>query len=387
MGVARKNVAVLNFGSSNIVVLIGDRSVNGTFDVRGYAEVPFAGFMEGEVLEQEKLPEVLSQAINTAQNNAQCKITHLYIGVPSEFCIAEVKNVSLAFGKRKRITDRDVDELFRLADEYSSSPTHSVVNRSPVCFELDTGERVIDPKGQWSESLGATLSFVLAERNFMGLLSSAISSLEIPFVDFISETMAETMYLIEPAERDKCAVFVDCGYLSTSVAVVVGDGIVCLKSFSLGGGHIVADLVKFLEVPFGVATELKKYATLTGQPSENEKITINYKGQKYQFDALAVFEIVQRKVRQIAKMITKSLETCAYERPENICINLTGGGISYIKGVTETLKEYLGKEVKILEPQVPQMNEPKNSAVLGLLDFALKQTSAHYSIFIKIFKK
>ena len=384
---ARKNVAVMNFGSRNIVVLIGDRSVNGTFDVRGYAEIPFAGFMEGEILEQEKLPEVLCEAINTAQNNARCKITHLYIGVPAEFSVAEVKNVSLNFGKRKRITDKDIDELFNMADEYGSSPTHCVINRSPVCFELDSGERVIDPKGQISESLKATLSFILAERNFMGIVSSAIREIEIPFVDFISETLAETMYLIEPAERDRCAIFVDCGYLSSSVAVVVGDGIVCLKSFSLGGGHIVADLVKFLEIPFSVATELKKYATLTGQPSENEKITLNYKGQKYQFDALAVYEIVQRKVRQIAKMISKSLETCAYERPDYIGINLTGGGISYIKGVAEALKEYLGKEVKILEPKVPQMDEPKNSAVLGLLDLALKQTNAHYSIFIKIFKK
>ena len=384
---ARKNVAVMNFGSRNIVVLIGDRSVNGTFDVRGYAEIPFAGFMEGEILEQEKLPEVLCEAINTAQNNARCKITHLYIGVPAEFSVAEVKNVSLNFGKRKRITDKDIDELFNMADEYGSSPTHCVINRSPVCFELDSGERVIDPKGQISESLKATLSFILAERNFMGIVSSAIREIEIPFVDFISETLAETMYLIEPAERDRCAIFVDCGYLSSSVAVVVGDGIVCLKSFSLGGGHIVAALVKFLEIPFSVATELKKYATLTGQPSENEKITLNYKGQKYQFDALAVYEIVQRKVRQIAKMISKSLETCAYERPDYIGINLTGGGISYIKGVAEALKEYLGKEVKILEPKVPQMDEPKNSAVLGLLDLALKQTNAHYSIFIKIFKK
>ena len=44
---ARKNIAVMDFGSSRVSVLIGDRSVNGTFDVRGYAEMAYAGFMDG----------------------------------------------------------------------------------------------------------------------------------------------------------------------------------------------------------------------------------------------------------------------------------------------------------------------------------------------------
>ncbi len=384
---ARKNIAVMDFGSSRVSVLIGDRSVNGTFDVRGYAEMAYAGFMDGEILEPEKLTETLCAVVNTAQNNARCKITHLYVGVPAEFSVAEVKNVSKDYGKKKRVTEKDIDDLFVMADEYSSSPSHSVINRSPVCFELDTGERVIDPKGQITTVLSATLSFVLAQRNFLGTILQAVSPLQIPFVEFISETLAENLYLIEPAERDRCAILVDCGYLTTSVSVVVGDGLVCLKSFSLGGGHIVADLVKFLEIPFGVAQELKKYATMTGQPSENEKISLNYKGEKFTFDALAVYEIVQRKVRQIAVMISKSLESCVYERPDFIGVNITGGGISYIKGVAESLKDFLGKEVTILEPQIPQMNEPRNSAVLGLLDLALRQNHARYSIFIKIFKK
>ena len=383
---SRKNIAVMDFGSSHITVLIGERGVNGTFDVRGYAEMPYAGYLNGEILEPEKLSEVLCLAIKTAQNNARVKISHLYVGVPGEFSVNEVKSVSKDYGKQKKITSREVDELFLMADDFASSPTHIVINRSPVCFELDNGDRVIDPKGESTTILSATLSFMLAERTFVGAILQALEPLNLPYVDFLSEPLAECMYLISPEERDNSAILVDCGYLSTSVSIVVGDGIVCMRSFSLGGGHIVADICEMLNVPFGVAQEIKQRALLAGKPSETEEIVINA-DKKYAVSALGVYEIVDRKIRQIAKMIVKSLNSSTYEKPEKIRINLTGGGISYIKGARERLFELLGKDVTIREPKIPLMNEPNKSAVLGLLDLALRQNQSNNSLLYKIFSK
>lgn len=384
---AKKNIAVLDFGSNHITVLIGDNGINGTFDVRGYASVAYTGYLNGEILEPQKLSEALCSAIKTAQNNARTKITHLYIGVPGEFSINEVKSVSKDYGKPKKIGSREVDELFLLADDFGSSPTHIVINRSPVCFELDNNTRVIDPKGLTTTMMGATLSFVLAERSFVGAVLQALEVMRLPFVEFLSEPLAESMYLISPEERDCSAVLVDCGYLSTTVSVIVGDGLVCMRSFSLGGGHIVADICEMLRVPFAVAQEIKDQAILAGKPSELEVTIIDYGGQKYAVNSLAVYEIVERKIRQISRMIAKSLNTCTYERPEKIRINITGGGISYIKGIREKLFEILGKAVAVREPKIPLMNEPKQSAVLGLLDMALKQNQANSSFFNKIFKK
>ncbi len=384
---SKKNIAVLDFGTSHVSVLIGDRSVNGTFDVRGFAQSSYSGFLNGEILEPELLNQVLTQTIQKAEQNARVKITHLYVGVPAEFCMAEVRVQTLNFDKKRRITERDIEQVFAKADEFGSSPTHLVINRSPICYELDNQERVIDPKGRATTSLTATLSFMLCERNFVGTISQAIHELNIPFVEFISETLAEAMFLLEPEQRDRCAILVDCGYLSTSVAVVVGDGIVHLRSFSLGGGMITADLAEMLQIPFEVAEILKQNIALTGQPSENEKMSVTHNGQVYQFETLAVYEITMRKIRQIAKMISKSLETCEYECPDYVPISLTGGGISYIKGVCETLRGLVGKEVRVIAPDIPQMSEPTNSAVLGLLDLALRQNHASLSFFIKIFKK
>jgi len=384
---AKKNIAVMDFGSNHITVLIGDNGVNGTFDVRGYSCVEYAGYLNGEILEPQNLSEALCTAIKSAQNNARTKISHLYIGVPGEFSINEVKSVSKDYGKPKKVGSREVDELFLMADDFGSSPTHTVINRSPVCFELDNKDRVIDPKGLTTTMLSATLSFVLAERTFVGAVLQAVEAMKLPYVDFLSEPLAECMFLLSPEERDCSAVLIDCGYLSTTVSVVVGDGLVCMRSFSLGGGHIVADICEMLRVPFGVAQKIKDQMILAGKPSELETIMIENDGKKYTVNALAVYEIVERKIRQISRMIAKSLNTCTYERPEKIRINITGGGISYIKGIREKLFEILGKAVAVREPKIPLMNEPKQSAILGLLDMALKQNQANNSFLNKIFRK
>ncbi len=383
----RKNIAVLDFGSSHITVLIGDRGLNDTFEVKGFAKTPYAGFLEGELLEPEKLTEAFSVAINSAQNNARVKITHLYIGVPGEFSLNEVKCVSMVYPKPKKIASKDVDELFLRADDFGSSPTHVVINRSAVCFALDNGERVIDPKGETSRTLQGTLSFVLAERTFIGAVLQALQPLKINYIDFLSEPLAECMYLITPEERDNSSILVDCGYLTTNVSVIVGDGLVTMRSFALGGGHIVADLCEALGVPFNVATEIKNKAILAGKPSEIEEMSLTVEGKTYSVSAEKVHEIFDARLRQIAKMIKKCLNNGTYDVDLGVLVNLTGGGIAYTKGVRERLGELLGRDVTIREPKIPLMNEPNRSAVLGLLDMALKQNVGGNSFLIKIFVK
>ena len=382
---AKRNVAVLDFGSNHIAVLIGDKGVNDTFSVKGYSKSFYAGFLEGEILEPELLEDVLCKTISTAESSAHTRITHLYIGAPAEFCICEVCTKVLNFSKRKRITERDIQSIFNKANDFYSNPTHKVLQTSPVCFELDSGERVIDAVGCVSTTLSATISFTLCERKFLGTVLKAIDKLRIPNIEFVCEPLAEALYLIEPRKRDNSVVLVDCGYLTTSVSVVVGDGIVHLRSFALGGGHISQDLAEYLKLPFSVADAIKKQLLLVGKPTEDDKIVVKAKDQDIEVDAQGCYDIAVAKVKKIGKMIKKSLSDCKISNLDSVPIYLTGGGISYLKGASNVLESVLDQSVEIVGPDVPQMSEPVNSAILGLLDYSLKKNKAESSFWIRIF--
>ena len=109
----KESTAILDIGSSTVVALVGEHGVNGTFKVCGQGDVSYAGFQNSEFLEPESLKFVISSAIANAEITSETKITNVYVGVPGEFCSCVTKAINLKFPKIKKVTDFDVDNIFK----------------------------------------------------------------------------------------------------------------------------------------------------------------------------------------------------------------------------------------------------------------------------------
>ena len=180
----------------------------------------------------------------------------------------------------------------------------------------------------------------------------------------------------------------DVGYLTTSVAIVKGDGLLSLRSFSQGGGHITGDLATVLQIPFSDAELLKRKVILSIEPSEEDIYEINGKNGIKTFSAQLVNEIVSYRISVIARTISKCLSTCEYEYPSYIPYSLTGGGIAFMRGAKDAIANTVGREVEVVVPPYPQINKPNLSSAWGLLDMAIKNDEpVKKSFFAKIFKK
>lgn len=386
---SKKNIAVLNFGTNHISVLIADRGVNSTFEIKGYSEAEYGGYLNGEFLEPEKLSVLVQDCVAKAQNSAYVNITDLYIGVPAEFSAVVVKDVSINFEKRKRINKDDVEELFEKADEFSALPTHSVANKCPIYYVLDSGTKVIDPINAVSTSLQGILSFVLVEKSFLGLVNSAIKPLGFKNIDYFSEPLSEALYLLAPEVRDGFAILVDCGYLSTSVSLVMGDGLLCLRSFSLGGGHIMADFCSAFKLSPSQAEELKRQIGFDVEPENDDFYMVSNKnGEDIKINAIEANKVAAFRIEQIGKMIKKCLKDFDFEYPDYIPVHITGGGVCHNKGAIDILSKTLDKDVQIALPPVPLFDKSVSMSDLALIDLALKQNKQKsVSFFIKIFKR
>ncbi|MDE7464077.1 MAG: hypothetical protein K2M48_03515, partial [Clostridiales bacterium] len=69
-----KSVAIIDFGTSKIKVLIGSRGINDTVNIDGIGICDYAGFVGGEWLDAEGLGEAVAQAVATAESSARLKI-------------------------------------------------------------------------------------------------------------------------------------------------------------------------------------------------------------------------------------------------------------------------------------------------------------------------
>ena len=382
--------AILDFGSSKITVLIGERGVNDTINVKGFGASKYAGFGNGEWVKHEELGEAINKAITAAESNSGIKITHLYVGVPGEFTAVDCREVNVALPKRRKINDNDVLALMDAGDDFDQSVSE-VINIQPIYYNLDNDRRVLQPVGVISSKLGGVLSYITAEVRFSGFIRKILADMGIASVEYVSSVLAESLLLFDETERDNTAVLIDVGYFTTSVAVIRGDGILSLGSFSLGGAHITGDLAEALGISFTDAENLKRKVVLSINASDNDIYEIGGDNGVKTLSASLVNEIVIHRVFVIGKMVEKCLEMCKYETPDYIPYSLTGGGISYIRGAKDVLSQKLGRNVEVVTPRLPQVNKPDMSSSWGLLDMAIKNdVPVKMSFFEKIsalFKK
>lgn len=384
---AKTEAAVIDFGSGKITALIGTRGVNNTFNVRGIGECEYEGFADGEWLVKEEVRAAMVKAISQAETMARTKIRHIFVGVPGAFTSVVTREGTVNFKQRKKISDEDIEALFDAADNFSGNSRYTVINRAPIYFTLDDNRRRIDPTGLATTKLSGQLSYVLVENSFQKFIGDILSDMSIS-KDFISASLAEALYLLEPEVRDRYAVLVDCGFITTNVMLLRGDGLLFLKSFSLGGGNITADLSEVLEISYKDAEQLKLKIKLSQEVGAEDNYFTGAKGEEKSLAAMLVHDVVTARIEEFGELIAKCLEDCEYEYPEYIPVYLTGGGLSYIRGAKEILSGKLNRQIEIVSPPNVISAKPTQSTAFGVLEIALtKVRPTPTSLWDKIFKK
>lgn len=361
----KKQVAVIDVGSSKISVIIGERGVNKTFLIKARKDYAYDGFADGEFFDAQNVKRVLFSAAEYIKGVIKKGEPRVFVGVPGEFTKVSVKTGQISFSGKKRITEADVDALFDSAFVPASSK-YSLINRSAIVYELDDYRRLANPIGSASEILKGKLSFIVCSNYFIETVKNTLKAAGINDVECVSSALAEVMYLLEPEARDRIAILLDIGYISTTFSLVQGDGILYQRSFPYGGGYITAALTQKFGLDFSVAEELKRKVNLSAVNTGNYDI-ISLSDNSYQ-NAEETRAIIKDSLDSLCEEIENCMENSGYTIPEYVPLLVTGGGISYLRGAKEHVANRLGATVEIVAPKVPLMDKPTESSALSLLD-------------------
>ena len=368
----KKQVAVLDVGSSSIKAVVGERGINKTFVIKGEKEFLHDGYQDGEFLDLDGFKACLIETINFLKKTYRSTLNTIYVGVPGAFTEVIIKESQISFSKKKTISDIDVDALFDAAFVIKSTKS-SLINRSAIVYELDDCRRLANPVGEVSEILKGTLSFVLCSNYFLEIIRSTAKLLGISKVEFVSSTLAEAMFLVDADMRDRIVQILDVGYISTTFSIVQGDGILYQKSFDYGGGYITASMTELLEIPFDEAEQLKRKINLSRKSINGLDIIDNGNGQCY--NAEDIKKEIKKSLDVLCENVSLATEESGYIIPEYVPLLITGGGVSYIRGAKEHISGRLNSIVEVLVPQTPLLEKPIMASILSLLDLALNQNA------------
>ena len=359
-----KNMAAaIDFGTSKIVTFIAESGSYHRCDIVGAGTVQYDGFLDGYWNAPDLVDQAIRASIAEAEAQAHRRVRDVYVGVPGEFCRVYVSETQVHLrGADPRVTPQDIERVFAQATEDIQPLRGVIVHRSPAWFTVDEGKKTMEPLGMKGSTLRALVSFIVAEDFFLSDVSRRIQQLGLTLNGFFSSSVGQALLFLPPEERDRVAVLVDVGYLSTEVMAVEGDALIFQKVIGIGGGHISADLVFGLETTMATAEQLKRSYTFDGaQQTASSPQDANFSHEK-------VAEVLEPRVDELCEYIKECIEHSGVRLDNWSNVYLTGGGLALMNGGRAYLSAQLGRAVRATSPKAAKFNSPVYSSALGLID-------------------
>ena len=359
-----KDIAVLDVSSRLITAIVGAKKAQSVFGIKAVAEKACQGYENGEWFDSVDTVQVAKDVLVDAMKQAGSRTKRLFVGVPAEFVTVVSREVSVVLDKKRHVTEEDVDYLLGRGDDFEGTG-YVTINTAPIYFAIDDYEKLFsDVRGLDAERIEACVSYVLAEKSFVNMFDEVGSSLGFKDIRYIATPWAECLGLLEKEQREKIFMLIDVGYMSTSVALAKGDGILDLKSFSMGGAHIAGDIYEALGVNFELAEEAKRLVDLNLNYTKDAVLVT---GGEELVRAAEALEVTKSRLDVFADIFAEILQEIENEVPGYMDIYLTGEGIASIRGAKKYLSEQLGKNIEIITPKLPGFVKPEDSSKASVL--------------------
>jgi len=378
----KTTMAAIDFGTSKIVTMQAESSLNQRCDIIGTGYAYYDGFSKAEGWHNTTtLNAAIEKSVKEAEDQSGRRITEANVGVPGAFSTVYVVEVQQTIkGTEPRITLSDIKMLFKTASEKLSQIEDAVnekgelkgivIHRSPAWFSVDDHKRTMEPIGMKGSELKARISFVLADKSFLDEVDGRLRGMGISVSGFFSTITGEALLYIPEDERDRISVLIDIGYLSTDVIISEGDAVIYLNTIPIGGGYITMDLADGLRIQMDIAEQLKR-SYVFGQMSSHEKqytVTMSNNAATASFAHDKVAEILEPRVDELAESIQKSLDDSGIRLSQWSVIYLTGGGLFLNRGGKDYLAGKLNRLVRETPKRVLKLDSPVYASVTGLLD-------------------
>lgn len=375
-----KDIAVLDVNSRLISAIVGSKRAQSVFGIKSVTEKQHQGYENGEWFDKSETVDIAKGVLLDAMKAADSRTKRLFIGVPAEFVTVVTKEVGIRLDRQRRVIDDDIDYLLKKGDTFDTDK-YLTINTSAIYYSVNGDDKIFsDVRDMEATRVDACVSYMLCEKSFVQMFDEVASSLGFTDVKYVATCWAECMALLEKEQRDNVYMLIDIGYLSSSVCIAKGEGILDMKSFSMGGAHICADIFEALDVPFDMAEEAKRLVDLNLNYSDEAVLVGDGENVVYATDAC---EIVKNRLDVFADIISDIFKEIEEDAPSYMPVYLTGEGVAPMRGAKKYLSEQLGKNIEIVTPKLPGFVKPDDCSKASLLVMADSLSRFDFGAFIK----
>ncbi len=370
-----ESVAILDIRSDEVTFALGMRGVNGTFVFKDSHSETHEGYHTEGFFDEESFCTALLKAVNTVRQNYGGTIDEVCVGIPAPFVSVQTKGHTISFPSKRKISAQDVDALFEsgLNELFSRG---RCIHRSAMYFSLGDSRKYFTAQsiyGTSSNLLKGALSYYFISDELYTMLTELLKRERFTRIRFIPSTLAQATYLLSEKKREGYAFLLDVGFLTTSISVIYGSGIVHEQSFDCGTGTILVDLMRKLQVDYSVAEEILRDANISGGAVSND-VFWSSDSVSRKFPVPLINEVVKCSLDVMCEQIDGFFSS-RYKDKANAAltanpISVTGDGVVRVKGVAEHVSKRLNRLTETVYPDLPYFDKATFSSRISLLNAA-----------------
>lgn len=371
-------VAILDIRSNEISFLLGSKGVNGTFVFSGMQSEKYEGYCLDGFFDEDSFRRAVVHAISAVQQTYGGTIGEIYVGVPSPFVTVVTKGHTASFPKKRKLSAQDIDALYE-SGRNDLLAQGKCIRRSAMYFTLGDNRKYFsqeDLYGVPTNMLKGALCYYFVSEYFYDLVKNLLGDMGFADVKFTPSTLAQAYYLLPEKKREGYAFLLDIGFMTSSISVVYGNGIVHEENFNCGVGSVLVELIEMLSVDYPVAEELLENANISGGTVPKDMAYVSELDEK-SFPVQKVNDIIKYALDELCERVDVFLRKYYKDKTFVMAsanpISVTGEGIGMIKGAAEHIAKRVSWLTETVYPELPYYDKPTCSSRIALLSTALSE--------------
>ena len=380
----KRLIVGLDIGTSKVVAIVGEVSVDNTIDIIGIGSHPSRGLKKGVVVNIESTVASIQRAIEEAELMAGCQIHSVYTGIAGSH-IKSLNSHGIVAIKDNEVGQSDVERVIDAAKAVAIPADQKIVHVLPQEFVIDNQEGIREPIGMSGVRLEAKVHMVTGAVSAAQNITKCVARCGLETEDVILEQLASSYAVLTDDEKELGVCLIDIGGGTTDIAIFTGGAIRHTAVIPIAGDQVTNDIAVALRTPTQFAEEIKiKYACALRQLTHlDETIEVPSVGdrQPRRLSRQILADVVEPRYSELFELVQAEIRRSGFENIIAAGIVITGGG-SKMEGLMELAEEVFHMPVRQGMPQhikglVDVVKNPIYATGVGLLIYGQQDAGHH----------
>jgi len=352
-------VVGLDFGTTKVCVVIGERNDKGIIEITGVGVAPSVGMRKGLPVNIEAAIKSITEAVEKAEFMSGREIHACWTGIGGSHIEGINSRGVVAISSQKRVTreieEEDIYRVIEAARAVVIPLDRQIIQTIPQSYIVDDHKGIKDPLGMIGVRLEAEVHIITSSATSTENLLRCVNraGFKANKSGLLLQALAAGRAVLTPEEQELGIALIDLGGGTTDILVYYDGAPYSTFTIPVGGMEVTRDISTIKAISIEAAEQIKLEAACCWEPlleNDEDILVSRMAGQPpLKVPRSHLHAIVKPRMEEIFDLIKQKLDCLGLPRPLSGGLVITGGGAS-LAGIVELAGDIFKMPVRVGVP-------------------------------------